>query len=54
MLEIITTGHCSSCRGINISGTGSVQDDDGHYRLRFRRNTDCGFDIFFVKHVLEL
>ena len=25
-----TTGHCSPCRGIIISGTGSVQEDDAH------------------------
>ena len=30
MLEIITTGHYSPCRGITISGTGSVQEDDAH------------------------
>ena len=30
MKEIITTGHCSPCRGIIISGTKSVQEDDDH------------------------
>ena len=28
MYEIITTGLCSPCRGITISGIGSVQEDD--------------------------
>ena len=32
MQEIITTGVCSPRRGITISGTGSVQEDDAHYR----------------------
>ena len=30
MQEIITTGHCSLCRGIVISSTWSVQEDDAH------------------------
>ena len=28
MYEIFTNEHCSPCRGITISGTGSVQEDD--------------------------
>ena len=30
MEEIITTGHCSPCRGKIISGTGSVREDGAH------------------------
>ena len=28
--EIITTGHCSPCRGNIIVGTGSVREDGAH------------------------
>ena len=48
MYENITTGHCSPCRGITVSGTGSVQEDDSHKRPRFRRKPDYGFGIHFV------
>ena len=30
MSEIFTIGHCSSCRGITILGTGGVQEDGAH------------------------
>ena len=30
MYEIITIGHCSPCRGIIISGIGSVREDGAH------------------------
>ena len=30
MQEIITTGFCSPCREITISGIGSVQEDSAH------------------------
>ena len=43
MKEIFTTGLCSPRRGITIYGTGSVQEDDAHYRPRFRRKSGCGF-----------
>ena len=29
-LDMCTIGHCSPCRGITISDTGSVQEDDIH------------------------
>ena len=44
---------CSPCRRKIISGTGSVREDGAHQRPLLRRKPDCGFDIFFVKHVLK-
>ena len=54
MEEIITTGLCSPCRGIIISGTGSVQDDDAHWRPCLRRKPTCGFGILFCKTCMNL
>ena len=48
MWDNSTTRHCSPCRGIIVSGIGSVQEDDAHYMSLLRRKLDCGFGIFFV------
>ena len=44
-------GHCSPRRGTPF--TVNVQGDGAHQRLILRRNLDCGFDLYFVKHILE-
>ena len=36
-----------------LSGTGNIQGDGAHYRPILRRKTDYGFDLYFVKRVLE-
>ena len=36
-----------------LSGTVNVQGDGAHERPILRRNPDCGFDLYFVKHILE-
>ena len=48
-----STEHCSSSRGTPFSGTRDVQRDDSHYRPIMRIKPDCGFNSYFVKHVLE-
>ena len=48
-----STGHCSLSHGTPFSGTRNVQGDGAHYRSIMRRKPDCGFDLYFVKHVLE-
>ena len=45
--------HCSPRRGIPLSGTRRVREDDTRERSLLRRKPTCGFDIYFEKHVLE-
>ena len=48
-----STGYCSPSRGTPLSGTEDVQGDGAHEKPLMRRKPDCGFDLYFVKHVLE-